>query len=280
LHLGDLDPADTLEPGQKTITTTWTIAIDRATTRTPQARAAAELAAYTDPNGAPQQLWTTPTALTHQGLNPNHPDSATTARHALAALRDYHLITITPNPNNPQAIRTHHLAQQATRTTLTNPQQTLEVLADALTQTWPIADTRNNWGATLRNNTTALLDNWPELGTNPHHNAVVYRAIRSHGEAGDPAGAAHALQELLTDQIRILGPDHPDTLTTRNNLAEYRAQAGDPESALATFRELVGDQIRVLGPDHPDTLTTQRAITHWQRRAGGQDQRRRRPKMR
>jgi hypothetical protein len=35
--------------------------------------------------------------------------------------------------------------------------------------------------------------------------------------------AAAASEELLTDQLRVLGPDHPHTLTTRNNLAYWRA---------------------------------------------------------
>lgn len=40
---------------------------------------------------------------------------------------------------------------------------------------------------------------------------------------GDQAGAA-AFEQLLTDQVRVLGPDHPDTLTTRGNLAYWRQQ--------------------------------------------------------
>ncbi|WP_406500406.1 tetratricopeptide repeat protein [Streptomyces sp. NBC_01590] len=39
---------------------------------------------------------------------------------------------------------------------------------------------------------------------------------------GDAAGAVEAFAGLLTDQERVLGPDHPDTLTTRNNLASWQ----------------------------------------------------------
>ncbi|MFI0813193.1 hypothetical protein [Streptomyces echinatus] len=34
-----------------------------------------------------------------------------------------------------------------------------------------------------------------------------------------------ATADLLEDRIRILGPDHPDTLTTQNNLAHWRTAA-------------------------------------------------------
>ena len=52
------------------------------------------------------------------------------------------------------------------------------------------------------------------------------------GRAGDPAGAAAALQDLLTDQLRVLGPDHPHTLTARNNLATWRRAAGQAENTV------------------------------------------------
>ncbi|GHF46074.1 hypothetical protein GCM10010359_55670 [Streptomyces morookaense] len=41
------------------------------------------------------------------------------------------------------------------------------------------------------------------------------------------SGAATALAELLDDRVRVLGPDHPDTLNTRHNLARWRGKAGD-----------------------------------------------------
>ena len=69
--------------------------------------------------------------------------------------------------------------------------------------------------------------------------------------------------ELLADQLRVLGPDHPDTLATRNNLACRPGEAGDAAGALPLLRELLADQLRVLGPDHPDTLTTRNNLACW-----------------
>ena len=86
------------------------------------------------------------------------------------------------------------------------------------------------------------------------------------GESDD-AGTARALFEaLLPDQQRVLGPDHPDTLTTRANIARWSGESGDAGTALALSEALLLDQQRVLGSDHPDTRATAAWIAHLQQR--------------
>ena len=58
----------------------------------------------------------------------------------------------------------------------------------------------------------------------------------------------------------MLGPDHPDTLRTRSNVALYAGQGGDPGEAVRLLRDLLPDLERVLGPDHSDTVATQKWI--------------------
>ncbi|EPJ42212.1 hypothetical protein STAFG_0729 [Streptomyces afghaniensis 772] len=66
----------------------------------------------------------------------------------------------------------------------------------------------------------------------------------------------------------MLGPDHPNTLSTRNNIAYWRGEAGDAAGAAAAYEEILADQERVLGPGHPVTLTTRTNLTR-QRGAAG-----------
>lgn len=68
------------------------------------------------------------------------------------------------------------------------------------------------------------------------HNLADWR-----GEAGDPVGAADAFEELLTDRLRVLGPDHPDTLWTRHNLAHWRGHGRDLSGAAHALQELVAE---------------------------------------
>ncbi|MEV6825625.1 tetratricopeptide repeat protein [Amycolatopsis sp. NPDC051102] len=103
-----------------------------------------------------------------------------------------------------------------------------------------------------------------------HPDTLRSRRCLAHwqGEAGNPAGAAAALQELIDDHTRVLGPDHPDTLTTRDSLARWRGWAGDPAGAATAFEEVLGDRLRVLGPDHPDTLIARSNLAYWRGEAG------------
>jgi hypothetical protein len=67
-------------------------------------------------------------------------------------------------------------------------------------------------------------------------------------------------QTRTSDQ---LGCDHPVTLATRNNVANWTGEAGDAREAVRLLRELLPDQERVLGRDHPGRLLTRNNLAHW-----------------
>ncbi|RPA89592.1 TPR-like protein [Choiromyces venosus 120613-1] len=68
--------------------------------------------------------------------------------------------------------------------------------------------------------------------------------------------AATMVRRALEGREKVLGPDHPDTLTSVNNLASLlRALGRHGESETMSRRALEGRE-KVLGPDHPDTLTS------------------------
>jgi hypothetical protein len=62
--------------------------------------------------------------------------------------------------------------------------------------------------------------------------------------------------------------DHPDTLTTRADVAWWRGEAGDRAGAVEAYERLLMDRLRVLGPDDPDIDTTRQALAHWRTLAG------------
>lgn len=80
------------------------------------------------------------------------------------------------------------------------------------------------------------------------------------GEVGKPAAVLLLFEELLSDRKRVLGPDHPDTLDTRHNIAAWIGRVGKPGEAMRLSEESLPDQQRVLGSDDPDTLDTRQQI--------------------
>jgi hypothetical protein len=55
----------------------------------------------------------------------------------------------------------------------------------------------------------------------------------------------------------VLGPRHPDTLTSHNNLAALYQAQGRYGEAEPLYREALQVSCEVLGPRHPQTLSTQ-----------------------
>ncbi|TCJ89409.1 tetratricopeptide repeat protein [Nocardia alba] len=59
------------------------------------------------------------------------------------------------------------------------------------------------------------------------------------------------LERAPTYCERVFGDDHPDTLTTRNNLAAAYQSAGRFAEAIALYERTFTDSERGLGADHP-----------------------------
>jgi tetratricopeptide (TPR) repeat protein len=77
-------------------------------------------------------------------------------------------------------------------------------------------------------------------------------------ELGDSMTRAIAVGESLTaDLDRVLGPDHLETLNSRNSLAVAYQAADRVAEAVSLLEQTVAVQTRLLGSDHPDTLMSQ-----------------------
>ena len=67
---------------------------------------------------------------------------------------------------------------------------------------------------------------------------------------------ALGLTDSVTQACDVLGPHHPDTLASRNNLAGTYRASGRLDKAIALYEQTLEDSIRGLGTDHPSTLTS------------------------
>ena len=94
----------------------------------------------------------------------------------------------------------------------------------------------------------------PVDSTSPDLRRLAARALLYLLRRGDSQTAEQLAATFFENWTRLLGPDHPDTLTAATELAHARLSLG----RLSEVRELVEDTLarrrRTLGDDHPDTL--------------------------
>ncbi|MFF3089952.1 tetratricopeptide repeat protein [Streptomyces nojiriensis] len=69
-------------------------------------------------------------------------------------------------------------------------------------------------------------------------------------------------QQNLTDRERTLGPDHPQTLSSRNNLALALQALGRHQEAASLHQQVLSDLGRIFGPDHPQTLSSRNNLAN------------------
>ena len=63
-------------------------------------------------------------------------------------------------------------------------------------------------------------------------------------------------QRALAGREKTLGLEHPDTLSSVNNLGILLSDKGDYAEAEEMHRRALTGREKVLGPNHPDTLST------------------------
>ncbi|MEU6557801.1 FxSxx-COOH system tetratricopeptide repeat protein [Streptomyces sp. NPDC046915] len=280
--LADAVP-NALPDGQTfTVAAAWSLSIDRADALRPVglARPMLHLAAFLDANGIPEAVLTSKPALSYVAAHRSPADGESTlpdsspvlGRHvadALRALHQLHLIDHTPGIPQ-QSVRVHQLVQRAARDTLAPRQyeQTARAAADALLAAWPDIERDGALAETLRANTTALTACADDVLHRPDVHEVLYLAGNSLGQTGQVTAARSHFLHLLNATRHHLGADHPDTLTTRHDLAYWRGKSGDAAGAAAAFADLLHDVVQVLGADHPSTLATRHNLARWRGEAG------------
>ncbi|MEI7728188.1 MAG: tetratricopeptide repeat protein [Verrucomicrobiota bacterium] len=85
---------------------------------------------------------------------------------------------------------------------------------------------------------------------------VLGRRARQLHQLGQYDAAEPLYRCALETMERVLGPEHPDTLSSLNNLAILLSGKGDVAAAESLYRRALETRERVLGPEHPDTLSS------------------------
>ena len=79
---------------------------------------------------------------------------------------------------------------------------------------------------------------------------------------------ALTLTESVTQTCDVLGPNHPGTLASRNNLARAYQDAGRLDEAIPLYKQNLTDTENLMGPIHPHTLTARNNLAQAYHDAG------------
>lgn len=94
-----------------------------------------------------------------------------------------------------------------------------------------------------------------ELSDQPEAAASIQMTIgQAYWAVGEFELARQHVEAALETRRRVLGEDHPDTLTAMSHLAVAVNSLGDFATAESYCRDALERRRRVLGNDHPDTL--------------------------
>jgi hypothetical protein len=265
-------PDELPDDHRQTVAAAWSLSIDLADRLDPAgvARPVLEITSVLDANGIPGPLFTSEPILLYIARQTGRTISEEDARDALHCLNRLSLITLAPEPSH-RAVRVHALVQRATRESLA-PEHLAAAArsaADALVGIWPKVERDIELATVLRTNATSLhaVCGTGLWATGGHY--VLFHTGNSLGEAGLITAAVTHFEHLCAIATARLGPDHPDTLLARGNLARWRSETEGPEVATADFELLLADYRRVHGPDHPDTLLTRSNLASCRGAQGG-----------
>jgi hypothetical protein len=252
---------------ERTVATTWSMAFRQLEQSAPPAVGLLRLVSCCAPEAVPLSLLLQPRpglagqlgAEVTSTLVPLLEDPLA-AEDAVAALRRYSLVT----PAGDGLVSVHRLVQAVTADQMPAEladqwRHAAAVLIDAAIpadpgspETWPTC------AALLPHTQAALTADSDGMG----------RIANYLGYSGSYLAARDLYKEVTEARMRIFGPEHANTLTSRNDLAYWTGLAGDAVKARDQFAALLPVRERVSGPEHPDTLTTSANLAQWTGVAG------------
>ncbi|GAB2566011.1 hypothetical protein Aab01nite_46800 [Paractinoplanes abujensis] len=113
----------------------------------------------------------------------------------------------------------------------------------------------------------ALIDSLPRQNV-PELHFVVDQAATYRLFQGQADIAIRDFERVYEIREKQLGREHPDTLTSRHNLASAYQTVGRLGEAIEQQESVLADYVRLLGNDHPDTLAARNNLARAYRLAG------------
>ena len=186
-------------------------------------------------------------AIREKALGPEHPDTATSLNNLAVLLQDQgDLAAARPLYERALAIREKALGPEHpdTATSLNNLAVLLQDQGDLRGGAAALSSAR--WRSARRRSAPSIPTRRRASTTSP---ALLQ-------DQGDLAAARPLYERALAIREKALGPEHPDTATSLNNLAALLQDQGDLAAARPLYERALAIREKALGPEHPDTATS------------------------
>ncbi|MFJ2866361.1 tetratricopeptide repeat protein [Kitasatospora sp. NPDC087314] len=227
---------------ERTVAHVWTQTLQALDARNPHAVTVLRTLAWLAPDDIPITILETlddDSDSLHEALGLLGAYSmATVTRHTVSVHRLLQAVLRSTAPTEAEASPAgRHTAEKALAQAIDLPEDLLPAALDALMP-----------------HLIALATTRP-AGHNSDYESTLYNRAADHLFQQDhPARAVPLLRVVLAEHERVLGDNHPDTLTGRNNLAYSYESAGDFDRAIPLYETTLAQSERVQGDTHPDTL--------------------------
>jgi tetratricopeptide (TPR) repeat protein len=184
-------------------------------------------------------------------------------REALAALAEVSLVKHDPFEDGTPAVTVHRLVQAAARARSEangSAQDAVARLVARLVAIYPEESFTNPGSWRLCSQLTPHLLARRDAGSDAALEVAGWPKLLDlagsyfHTRAAYPQ-ALPLFRDALAIRERTLGPEHPDTATSLNNLALLRQHQGDLAGVRPLFERALAIWEKALGPEHPETLT-------------------------
>ncbi|KAF2183895.1 kinesin light chain, partial [Zopfia rhizophila CBS 207.26] len=240
------------EDSKNPVTTTWLLSFEQIRNREPLAAEYLSFMSCVDAKDIPQSL-----------LPPA--ESAKKAVDAIGTLTAYSFVT---KQKAGQLLDLHRLVHLATRNWL-RVDGTLGVWAATalarLEEVFPDDDhtNRSAWRMYLPHARYAL--EMEENGSEGEKSGLLWKFAMCTYSDGRYNESEQVFVQVMETRKRVLGEEHPDTLSSMGNLASTYRNQGRWKEAEELFVQVMETSSRVLGEEHPDTLTSMGnlASTYW-----------------
>ena len=239
---------------EKTVAKTWAISFEKLTDA---AREALRAFAFLNPDGIPLELFEQGEHLGPALAALDLSDRFVIQREIIKPLTAYSFIQV---GDAGDAVSVHRLVQ-AVMVERLKAESILEECFERL----HIALGEFNFGdPTIPDSWQAFARWFPHLRVamtfwvhmeQPFETWLWNQAAHYAWKAGRSLEAREILQDQLDVRRRVLGEEHPDTLTAMANLASSLRALGDAQAARKLEEQTLEVSRRVLGEEHPDTLT-------------------------